>query len=316
MLSVSVVDELTTALVNAVQPKPRIVERMQLETIIAQNQLDDFLSDPEQRRRLGGLSGINALVVGSFVVIGDRLRINARLVGIDNGEVIAAGAVSVPRTSEITEFLRQNSNRGHNCLGRAANAAPANSRSGVNALLPPTQSATSASRSPSDEQVCDEQDGLKVCVQSLRRNVKDVQATLEIENAGASAVAVAAVGPRPDLTDDDGTTLTLAQLSGLPMCGNRLDSNYMQANWQDSCLRSEFPLSRHAFRPLPPGARSKITLQFKSNAVSTGASFTLSVALGVLPRLPSGMIVAEARQMQARPFIVVLPNVRSTTAEN
>ncbi len=67
---------------------------MQLETIIAQNQLDDFLSDPEQRRRLGGLSGINALVVGSFVVIGDRLRINARLVGMENGEMMAAEAVS------------------------------------------------------------------------------------------------------------------------------------------------------------------------------------------------------------------------------
>lgn len=310
VLSVFVVDELTTALVNAVQPRPRVVERMQLETIIAQNQLDDFLSDPEQRRRLGGLSGINALVVGSFVVIGDRLRINARLVGMENGEMMAAEAVSVPRTSEITEFLRQSSNRGQNCLVRAANAAPARSASGAPAVVPPSTSLSNAPQPPSSDHACDEQDGVKVCAQGLRRSGRDVQATLQIENVGGNAVAVAVVGPQPRLTDSDGVALPIAQLSGLPICGSQLSSLYMQANSQNGCLNSEGFLSRHAFRSLPPGGRARMMMQFKAEEASAGSTFTLSAALGVLPRLPVGMTAAEAQQLRARPFIVMLPDLR------
>lgn len=312
VLSVSIVDELTTALVNAVQPKPRVVERMQLETIISQNRLDDFLSDPEQRRRLGGLSGINALVVGSFVVIGDRLRINARLVGMDNGEVMAAEAVSVPRTSEITEFLRQSSNRGQNCIMRATNATPARSASGAPALFPPSTSTNNSPQAPASDQACDEQDGLRVCAQGLRRSGRDVQATLQIENAGSGAVAVAVVGPQPSLTDSDGVALPIAQLSGLPICGNQLSSRNMQANQQTWCLMSDSFLSRHAFRSLPPGGRARMMMQFKANEASTGSAFTLSAALGVLPRLPSGMTAAEAQQLRAKPFIVMLPDLRPT----
>lgn len=101
VLSVYVVDELTTLLITAVKPRPRVVERQQLEAVIAQNQLQDFLTDPEQRKRLGGLSGIGAVVLGTFATIGDRLRINARVVAIGSGETISAAAVSVPLTAEI-----------------------------------------------------------------------------------------------------------------------------------------------------------------------------------------------------------------------
>lgn len=312
VLSVFVVDELTTALVNAVQPKPRVVERMQLETIIAQNQLDDFLSDPEQRRRLGGLSGINALVVGSFVVIGDRLRINARLVGMENGEMMAAEAVSVPRTGEITELLRQGSSRGQNCLMRAASAAPARAASGANATASPAASAAPRPQPPSGDQPCDEQDGIKVCVQSFRRNGKDAQATLQIENNGSAGVGVAVVGPQPTLTDNDGATFELTQLSGLPICGRELSHAFMRANNQDACLRYNHIIDRSAFRNLPPGARARLMLQFKADGTSSGASFALGAALGVLPRLPSSVSAAEAQRLQARPFMVMLPDVRPT----
>jgi hypothetical protein len=105
-----------------------VVERQQLEAIIAQNQLDEFLTDPEQRRRLGGLSGIGAVVLGTFTPIGDRLRINARMVTIENGETIGAASVSVPRTREMEDLLRQGSGRGQNCLPDVRRAGAATTR--------------------------------------------------------------------------------------------------------------------------------------------------------------------------------------------
>jgi TolB-like protein len=306
VLSVFVVDELTTTLVSSVQPRPRVVERQQLETIIAQNRLDEFLSDPEQRRRLGGLSGIQALVVGSFAVIGDRLRINARLVAIDSGETIAAHAVSVPRTSEITELLRQSSGRGRNCLvdpaPAARAAAPANSPT-----IPPT-------RLPLPGEACDEQDGVRVCAQGLRRTGRDTQLTLVIENLGDAPIAVGTVGPSPTLTGDDGTTLKATHI-GFPTCGAVVSGGYMGPSFQADCLNNDSYFRRSQFRAVPSKGRVSATLVFQSGAPAGRTTFTLGAALGILPTLPSTLPDAEAAKLQARLLHVVLPNVRPTDAQ-
>ncbi len=307
VLSVYVVDELTTTLVSTVQPRPRVVERQQLEAIIAQNRLDEFLTDPEQRRRLGGLSGIGAVVLGTFATIGDRLRINARLVAIDTGETTAAAAVSVPRTGEIAELLRQSSGRGRNCLPEAA------ARSVVR-TSPGTLPATATKPLPAGES-CQEQDGIRVCTRNVRRSAQDIQLSLIIENVGDAPIAVAAVGPVPSLTDNDGTTFSLQKISGLPMCGSTINNMWMEAERQSHCLLNNWPLSRSAFRPVPPGGRASMALQFRADQSSDGATFTLTAAFGVLPQMPSALPAAEAEKLQARPFILMLPNVQTSAVQ-
>jgi len=180
VLSVYVVDELTTTLVSTVRPRPRVVERQQLEAIIAQNRLDEFLTDPEQRRRLGGLSGISAVVLGTFATIGDRLRINARLVAIDTGETTSAAAVSVPRTGEIAELLRQSSGRGRNCLPEPTTRSVLRTSPGM--------LATTVTRPLPTGEACQEQDDVRVCTRNVRRNGQDIQLSLVIENVGSTAI--------------------------------------------------------------------------------------------------------------------------------
>lgn len=302
VLSVYVVDELTTTLLSTVRPRPRVVERQQLEAIIAQNRLDEFLTDPEQRRRLGGLSGIDAVVLGTFATIGDRLRINARLVAIDTGEMITAAAVSVPRTGEIAELLRQSSGRGRNCLPEST-AHPAVRTS------PGTPAATVTKPPPTGE-ACQEQDDVRVCTRNVRRSGQDIQLSLVIENIGSGPIAVAAVGPVPSLTDNDGTTFSLLQMSGLPMCGALPNQSLMSAGYQSTCLQNNWALNRSAFRPVPPGGRAGEALQFRSDQSSDGTTFTLTAAFGVLPQMPAALPAVEAEKLQARPFILMLPDMR------
>ncbi|MDO9709541.1 FlgO family outer membrane protein [Paracraurococcus lichenis] len=304
VLSVFVVDELTTTMIGAVQPRPRLVERQQLETIVAQNRLNEFMTDPEQRRRVGGLLGIGALVVGTYAVIGDRVRVNARLVEIDTGETVAAAAVSIPRTGELTELLRQDSRRGPNCLSEAVGRAPASAA----ALGAGASAAPRPALSPGEP--CEEQESLRACVRSLRRNGQEVQLLLEIENITESAVALAAVGPAPSLLDNDGGVYAAKQVTGVPVCGRTLESVLMHPNNQHGCLISSGYLPRATFRPLPPGARAILSMQLKSDDASKGDTFTLSAALAVLSRLPTGMSAQEAERQQARLILLTLPELR------
>ncbi len=303
VLSVFVVDEMTTLFITAVKPRPRVVERQQLEAVIAQNQLQDFLTDPEQRKRLGGLSGIGAVVLGTYATIGDRLRINARVVAIGSGETISAAAVSVPLTAEISALLRQQSGRGRNCLAERMAGRSVASTGG------PATAGPAVRRSASNE-ACEEQAGARVCVSEFRINGPVVQLNLSIENVGDAAIAVAAVGPVPGLIDHDGTRFELQQMSGLPLCGGTFKDQTMFPNYQTGCVLARGYLMRSAFRGLPSGGRAGLVLQFRAEQPSEGQAFTLTGALAVLPKLPASLPAAEAEKMDARLMIFMLPNVQ------
>lgn len=303
VLSVFVVDELTTTMITAVQPRPRLVERQQLETIVAQNRLNEFMTDPEQRRRVGGLLGIGALVVGTYAVIGDRVRVNARLVAIDTGETTAAAAVSIPRTGELTELLRQDSRRGRNCLSDIPIRPPQSAAASGGQGAPP--------RPTSSGEACEEQEGLRACVRTLRRNGQEAQVLMEVENIGTAAVALAVVGPVPSLLDSEGAVYTAKQISGMPICGRSVEDWWMQPQHQNSCLMPGI-LPRSRFRPVPPGARANLSIRMRSDEAAKGNAFTLSAALAVLGRLPTSMPAQEAEQQQARLLLLTLPDLRPT----
>lgn len=300
VLSVFVVDELTTTLITAVQPRPRLVERQQLETIVAQNRLNEFMTDPEQRRRVGGLLNIGALLVGTYAVIGDRVRVNARLVAIDTGETTAAAAVSIPRTSELTELLRQGAGRGRNCM---SDAGPRASRPAAIGSTAPPQPAFS-------DAACEEQEGLRACVRNLRRSGQETNLVVEVENTGSGPIALAVVGPAPSLMDNGGTVYEAKQISGLPVCGKKLEGRPMEASNQQMCLVSDYHLARAAFRPVPPGARIGLSMKLRAVDAPVSEMFTLAAALAVLPRLPTSMPAQQAHAMQARLHLVTLPDLR------
>ena len=314
VLSVFVADELNTAFVTGVQPRPRVVERLQLETVVAQYRLENFLTDPEQRRRLGGLTGIDALVVGSFVVIGDRVRINARVVGIASGELVTAHAVSVPRTGELTEMLRQSSGRERNCVA-SSTALPAPPLAASPAA--PAEPRPSSQNAPlSAPHQCQEQFGLRLCASDVQQSGRDVRLTLLAENAAQSVLGLLLVGPPPALRDSAGKTYQASAVDGVPTCGGHVRHDYMLPYAQNACLRPPNSpwVSVEDYMRLAPGARVRTTLHFRSEQPSDAAPFSLSLVLGVLP-LPTGSTTTSAQRRQANPFFFAADDLDTAAAE-
>jgi TolB-like protein len=137
MLSNFIADELIQSLFNVPGSGLEIVERTQLDTLIEELKLGaSGLLNPETTKRLGNLSGVGSLTVGTITVIGDTVRINARLIATDTGKAISAAAVDVPKVEAVSELLKQPVTTGPNCTSpktETTNEATPQSTSGPSA---------------------------------------------------------------------------------------------------------------------------------------------------------------------------------------
>lgn len=108
VFSTYVVDELILSLFSLPNAGLDIVERSQLEAIISELAMGEGgLLNPATTKELGNISGVNALTLGTITVIGDSVRLNARLVATDTGKTISAAAVTIPKTQAIATLLGQ-----------------------------------------------------------------------------------------------------------------------------------------------------------------------------------------------------------------
>ena len=137
VLSTYVVDELILSLFTLSDAGLEIVERSQLEAIIVELAIGEGgLLNPATTKELGNLSGVNALTIGTITVIGDSVRLNARLVATDTGKTISAAAVTVPRTQAVATLLGQPSTCATNITARSGSPNAASSQAGASNLPP------------------------------------------------------------------------------------------------------------------------------------------------------------------------------------
>jgi serine/threonine protein kinase len=81
----------------------RVVERAQLEKIRSELNLNrSELVDPATAQKVGKLIGAQYLMLGSFQVLGGQIRINARLLRVETGEILQTDAVTGAASSALT----------------------------------------------------------------------------------------------------------------------------------------------------------------------------------------------------------------------
>lgn len=92
-----------------------LVERSQLGQALRELRLQHSgLTEPAQARRVGKLIGADAIIVGSFYVRGNQIVINARVVDVRTGRVMAGRAENVQgRLSDLYQLLGDLANRLH-----------------------------------------------------------------------------------------------------------------------------------------------------------------------------------------------------------
>ena len=97
-------EELITRLYDS--NKFKVVERQLLNKVIAEQKLSlTGVVEPASARKLGSVLGVDAIVSGTIADRGDTLKINARLIDSETGEVFSAAATEIVKDKEVIALL-------------------------------------------------------------------------------------------------------------------------------------------------------------------------------------------------------------------
>lgn len=76
----------------------KVIERLLLNKAIAEHKLQlQGLVDPKSAKELGKILGVDAIVSGTIADVGNSMRVNARLISTETGEILSVAAVTMRR---------------------------------------------------------------------------------------------------------------------------------------------------------------------------------------------------------------------------
>lgn len=122
-------EELITRLYQT--KKFKVIERQQLNKIIAEQKLSlTGVIDPGSAQKLGRVLGVDSIVFGSVSDLVKTLRINARLIGTETGEVFAAASIEIAKDEAVASLMGDGA-------GTNMSSRPAPSPTPTSATKPP-----------------------------------------------------------------------------------------------------------------------------------------------------------------------------------
>lgn len=252
VLSTYIVDELILHLFNVKNIDLNIIERSQMEALLGELKLGTTgLLNPKTTKKLGDMSGVQALAIGTITVIGDRIRINARLVETSSARTISAAAVWIPKTQALNELLESPIESGPLC-GGALGATTQGSKGNV------TGSVGFNSPKLSNRKGSYSAEGLRFFVQNISRTSDStaVNLVLGIVNENKESLPLIFVRPRASLVDNNGNVILCRQVMGMESC------NYNRGDWNqdpEDCGRK----NRSYFTEFTPNTLHTVALRFK-----------------------------------------------------
>ncbi len=90
--------------------KFKVIERQLLNKIITEQKLSlTGIVDPASAKQLGKILGVDAIVAGSITNLAQNVRVNARLISTETGEVFATAAVDIFKDESVTGLLSSGS---------------------------------------------------------------------------------------------------------------------------------------------------------------------------------------------------------------
>jgi TolB-like protein len=90
--------------------KFKVIERQLLNKVINEQKLSlTGMVDPTSAKKLGRLLGVDAIVSGSVSDLGKSLRVNARLISTETGEVFAVASTEVVKDEAVIKLMGEQS---------------------------------------------------------------------------------------------------------------------------------------------------------------------------------------------------------------
>jgi len=108
-LDAYIAEELVTQVMRTAPGRFTFVERRQLGRILDEQKLTASQHfDEATLANVGKILGLDTILTGSIADLGKVLRVNARAVAVQTGEVYAAASVTITKEGAVAELLRQN----------------------------------------------------------------------------------------------------------------------------------------------------------------------------------------------------------------
>ncbi len=156
------------------------------------------LFNPTTTQRVGSITGAKALLLGTVTVIGDHIRINARIVATANGQTLSAAAVGIARNGEINGLVDQSTTSSGGVCGATNLGVP---DTGTEAVGSPV---TAADIQPLTGTQPRTYEGITFAAQNVSRgsDKKTISVVLALTDRLPNSVRALLVGPPPTLIDD------------------------------------------------------------------------------------------------------------------
>ncbi len=101
-------EELITQLFMISPGQFEVVERRQLMKVLSEQKLTmSGLLDAKAMESVGKILGIEAIVTGSIADLGNNVKVNARLIGVDTAKVFAVAATKIPKVGTVAELIKK-----------------------------------------------------------------------------------------------------------------------------------------------------------------------------------------------------------------
>lgn len=183
-------EELTTQLFMVAPGKFEVVERRQLMKLEDELMLGQtgFIEE-KSIKKMGQVLGVDAIVTGSMTDLGNTVKINARLIGVESAKVFAVAATDIPKTGMVADLI----------------AKQVEKRPGV--IQPTTANSSQVKQEAKGVQGTDkvfQNDFLKIIVKSLKKAGKTINLVLVYENITDKDYAVRAYSGETYLLDENG----------------------------------------------------------------------------------------------------------------
>ncbi|MBU2496368.1 MAG: CsgG/HfaB family protein [Candidatus Omnitrophica bacterium] len=237
-------EELSSELVSAGKAF-EVVDRMHLRTILSEHKLSlTGLMDPKTVKKLGQISGVDAILIGTVTPFGESIRLSVKVLATDTAKIIGSSRGNIPKTQAIEELLAREIETGTMVApGTTATTSPSIRRPvlkkgravDVGKFLVEIESLKVTSKG-----------GLMVALAYINQTKEELEITLGYPSEEKAFA-----------TDDAGNEYTVAKSSGMARRHN--DPNYDLRSPKNVFAHSSFLLCS-------PGERARASFLFRKSS--------------------------------------------------
>lgn len=227
-----------------------VIDRTNLKVVLQEHRLaSSGIIDPQTARKVGEITGVEALVTGTTTPFGDSVRLSVKILDATTARIIGGFTDDIPRTKAIEELLAKGI--GSFNPGTTTQTVP---------LSPVSSAGATSPAHPSFET-----ESYRIVVDSAQHKGNTLSLTLMFESLSDHNVNFSWDGYQTYLIDDNGEKWKLERnLSDV-----HLGSNYTVAEYNSYMAG----LGRIT---LLPNTKLKATITFSAQGQASGTDFTLA----------------------------------------